>query len=137
MSDTPNTLATRLKKRREQLGLTQSRLAINSKTTSMHIMDLESGHANLEDKDHQIAVALRCHPRWLSTGKGDPELPSEITQALPQMEPDNDDELTTDGPHPIQEAIVALGQYIEQSGPKTRQQMAKLLSKLVLAAIKV
>lgn len=138
MSDAQNTLAHRLKTRRKELGLSQCRLAIDGKTIVTHIMDAESGLTDLEGKDHQIAVALRCHPRWLVTGKGDRELPPEIAQALPKIHTSKqaDDELAPDNSSgsngiQVQEAIATLGQHIQQASDNTRQKLGALLNRLI------
>ena len=64
------TIGGRLKALRLETGLTQSRLAIQSGTTAMHIMDMENGYNDFEGKLDTIANALGCEPQWLQTGKG-------------------------------------------------------------------
>lgn len=65
------TIADRLKEAREHAGLSQSYVAIDSGTTSLHIIDLENGCEDFEGKAVAIARALSCNPVWLETGFGE------------------------------------------------------------------
>lgn len=63
------TVGGRLRALRMKAGFTQCRLAIQSGTTAMHIMDIENGYDDFQGKLHDIAKALNCEPQWLKTGK--------------------------------------------------------------------
>ncbi|KLE93106.1 XRE family transcriptional regulator [Klebsiella aerogenes] len=63
------TLSDRVKKRRNELNLTQAELAELSGTKQQTIQQVESGLTKRPRKIIELAVALRCEPTWLLFGE--------------------------------------------------------------------
>jgi transcriptional regulator with XRE-family HTH domain len=70
------TIGDRVRLVREQLGISQSRLAKAVKIAPQTIQQLEAGDS--QGSKHLLAIAreLRVNPDWLLTGKGDQGSPS-------------------------------------------------------------
>lgn len=61
----------RVKKRREELGLSQGELAKATGLAQPTISNIESGRNKSSSYAVQLAGALKCSPQWLATGKSD------------------------------------------------------------------
>lgn len=70
------TLAQRVKTRRELLKLTQAQLAELSGIKQSDISKIENGQTHQPSRMAELARALRCDAYWLATGEGQPELPA-------------------------------------------------------------
>ncbi|WP_273208736.1 helix-turn-helix domain-containing protein [Marinobacter subterrani] len=122
----------RLKALRTKAKLTQSRLAIRAGTTSMHIMDLENGSDDFEDKLQSIAQALECNAQWLRTGKGPAMAASHANgiqaksaaSAAGTIMPDQAQNRV------ISEIIVSLGTALETIDPPDREKITRFIQKL-------
>ena len=117
----------RLKALRSRARLTQTRLAIESGTTAMHIMDLENGHEDFEGKLTLMAKALGCNPLWLETGIGDPGIHTATAERSPRHPPN----LAAATPSSeLANIFVSLGREMESITTPTRNELTHLLKAL-------
>lgn len=79
-----DTLAKRVKGRRQLLKLSQDQLAEFSGLGQSDISKIERGDSQATAKIAQLARALRCDPLWLATGGGDPR--PAVDAPLPQAQ---------------------------------------------------
>lgn len=63
----------RVKKRREELGMTQPELAKAAGIKQPTVSNIESGRNKGSSYVVQLATALKCSPHWLATGRGPKE----------------------------------------------------------------
>lgn len=137
MSENTNKLATsgeRLKALRLRAGLNQARLAIQAGTTAMHIMDLENGSDDFEDKLQSIAQALGCNAKWLRTGQGRAMATGDASEVQPkpatnvEQQPSAVPESSQN--KGVSETIVTLGSLLEGFSPPARQKFTSIVQKL-------
>ncbi|EMX5813370.1 helix-turn-helix transcriptional regulator [Salmonella enterica] len=63
-----STLASRMKKRRKELGISQTTLAERAGMRQQSVQYLESGSAKRTAFILELARALECEPEWLKYG---------------------------------------------------------------------
>jgi transcriptional regulator with XRE-family HTH domain len=68
------TFGQRVKKRREELEMSQDDLAKKAGLTQPTISNIESGRNKGSTFAVQLASALKCSPHWLTTGRGAKEV---------------------------------------------------------------
>jgi len=96
-ADMPDTLATRLKRLRQDAELTQAQLAKMTGVSQVAISQIERGLTSGRGRTVALAAALRVNPTWLEAGKGprDPpaweelldvsQLPTDVQSAIRRL----------------------------------------------------
>ncbi|WP_353614803.1 helix-turn-helix transcriptional regulator [Mangrovibacter phragmitis] len=71
------TISQRLRKKREEMNLSQSQLAEMVGMTQQSLQAIEAGLTKRPRFIFELAMALNCDPHWLLYGKSDDSKPSE------------------------------------------------------------
>jgi transcriptional regulator with XRE-family HTH domain len=100
-------LGKRLREEREAREWTQSYLARRAGVAASTIADIESGRSRGSTRILSLALALRLNPVWLSTGRGDKEMPAQGLYVSADTPEELADKLIARGPDEVS-ALVAL-----------------------------
>ena len=73
------TLASRARARRTELGLTQAEVARASGLKQSDVSKIENGNIQKTTEMIGLARALRCSPQWLANGQGEMLAPAHAT----------------------------------------------------------
>lgn len=113
------TLAHRIKREMERLGITQEELAEKANVSQSLIHKLTSGKAQESRKISQLAEALGVNTDWLATGKGDKSISPyadpihekimQIMTATKYAIDESGKEFTEDQLHRIYKVCIELG----------------------------
>lgn len=122
------TIGSRIRKEREEQGLSREEVAKAAGIAKTTLSDLELGRSQSSAALHRLAAVLHVRPEWAETGKG-PKHAGEVKSQAARLS----GQMILDAYRTATQAIVFMGQSPEDFDPATRIKDAEILARSILA----